>query len=157
MFALVPWRRRRSQKAHEPVATELEPLVRLRDEIDRLFGRFLERRELVGPWFDWRWGLDLEDRDDEVVVRIDAPGFEPEDFDVRLSGNLLTVRAERREEAKRGTGEYRRYGVVRRVITLPPGIDPEQAEARYHRGVLEVHVKKKPEEARGRKVLVKAE
>ena len=155
MFGLVPWRRRR-EKVDQPVVAEFEPLVRLRDEIDRLFSRFLERRELAGPWFDWRWGLDLEDRDDEVVVRIDAPGFEPEDFDVRISGNLLTVRAQHREEGSGGGGQYCRYGMVRRVVSLPPGVDPEHAEARYHRGVLEVHVKKKPQEARGHKVLVKA-
>lgn len=157
MKGLLPWRRSRSRELARVEGAE--PLLRLRDEIEGLLSEFASRFSLPAEFgLGWQWGLDIRDEADRVVVSIEAPGFEPDDFDVRISGNLLTVRAQHSEE--RGTPEqpryYRRYGMVRRVVTLPPGIDPDKAEARYSRGVLEIVIPKLPEEVRGKKVAVKS-
>lgn len=157
MRGLLPWRRTRSREVAQ--ATELEPLVRLRDEIQGLLGEFASRFSLPAEFgLTWQFGTDVRDEGDRVVVSIEAPGFDPEEFDVRISGNLLTVRAKHSEETgKPEAGRYyRRYGVVHRVITLPPGVDVDKAEAHYNKGILEVVVPKLPEEARGKKVPVKA-
>lgn len=54
-------------------------LARMRNEFDQLFDRFFG--DLPASWRevggDWRWGLDVEQTDDKVIVRAEAPGFEP--------------------------------------------------------------------------------
>jgi HSP20 family protein len=92
-----------------------------------------------------------------VVVRAEAPGFEATDFDVQVSGDVLTIRAEHKEESREG-GEggpaESRYGCFERWVTLPGGTDRDKVEARYRNGVLEVHLPKTPE-AQGRRIEVK--
>jgi HSP20 family protein len=66
---------------------------------------------------------------------------------VRLTGDLLTMRAEHTEPAVAEAKEpvERRHDVWERTVTLPLGIVPERVEARCHNGVLEVHVPRAPE------------
>ncbi len=94
-----------------------------------------------------------------MVVRAEVPGFEPGEVDVQVSGNLLTVKAEKKEEkkGKDGDGRYeeRRYRTFHQSVTLPPGTDPGKIEARYKNGLLEVHVPKS-EQAKGKRIPVKA-
>src|SRR6266545_2054560 len=78
-----------------------EPLSRLRDEFDRLFDQFA-RSAFGMPLARWdagtNWGLDVREDDDNVVVRAEAPGFEPSDFDIQVSGNQLIMSAVRKAE-----------------------------------------------------------
>src|SRR5437773_615618 len=75
-------------------------LFRLRDEFDRLFDNFF--RGWPSMWQptepDWRWSLDMEDTDDAVLVRAEAPGFEPGDFDLEVRGDQLVMRASHKAE-----------------------------------------------------------
>ena len=90
------------------------------------------------------------------MFHADLPGFEPGDFDVKLSGNSLTVRAEHRhqqEDEKSGASYH--YGSYSRTVTLPHGVDQDKIDARYHSGVLEVHLPK-TEQARGKRIEVNA-
>jgi HSP20 family protein len=156
MLGLLPWRRRTQATQPASASTEPAPVATLRDELEEALDRVFEAFRLPAL-FDRGWGCEVQDLGSEVVVRMDAPGFEPDEFDVRVSGNVLTVRARHQEE--RGgeqAGYYHRASTLRRSITLPPGVDPNQAEAVYRRGVLEVRLKKQSEELRGRKVPVKA-
>jgi len=105
------------------------------------------------------WGFDMEDTENEFVFRAELPGFEPNDLDVQVSGQLLTVKAEKKEQRteKQGNGHYRERQTrsFQRTITLPAGVDPEKIEARCHQGILEVHVPK-TEKARGKRIPVQA-
>jgi HSP20 family protein len=94
-------------------------------------------------------GLEMEEKENEVVVRAEVPGFEASELDVRLAGNLLTIRAEHREEpdGKEREPVERRYGRSEWTVTLPAGIEPAKIEAHYRNGVLEVHVPMTPEAA----------
>src|SRR4051812_5159441 len=141
MFSLIPWKRREESRSLAPRAEH--PLAELRDEFDRLFDRFLGRwpaapDEWSGP--GRLWGFDMEDRDREVVIKADVPGFEVGELDVQANGQTLTIKAEQKHEAKEGNGNYREqsYRTFRRTVTLPPGTDPDKIEARYHNGVLEL-------------------
>jgi HSP20 family protein len=93
----------------------------------------------------------VEETDREYVVRAEVPGFAPNEIEVRLTGNLLTMRAEHRAPAAaEATAEAkepveRRHDVWERIVTLPSGVLPEKVEARCHNGVLEVHVPRAPE------------
>jgi HSP20 family protein len=128
----------------------------MRDEFDRLFDRFAQA--WASPWESggWRWGVDVRDEDDAVVVQAEAPGFEPGDFDVQVSDDRLVLRASRKVETKGEGGKTRevREQQCYESVTLPPGIDRDKVEARYHNGVLTVTFPKTAE-GRARRVPVK--
>jgi HSP20 family molecular chaperone IbpA len=126
----------------------------MREEFNALVDRFFDdpwmRSHASGlteageaPRFGRNWDLGWEDTGKEYVFRAELPGFEPEDFDVKVSGNLLTIRAEHRDETydKNGRSSYR-HGSFSRTFTLPQAADHEKVDARYHSGVLEVCVPK---------------
>ncbi len=161
MFNLIPWKKNK-EKGGGLVPFKGNPLARLRSEFDTLFDRFLTSwpapfDEASGPVRFW--GLDIEYSEQEVVVKAEAPGFEARDLDVQVSGNLLTIKAEKKQEktGRKGNGQFAegRYSTFRRSVTLPPGTDADKIEARYHNGMLEVHVPKS-EEAKGKRIPVKA-
>lgn len=152
MFSLIPWRRT------EPVIRRREgdPFELMRRDFDRFFNRFFEGWPVAWPETNWEyaWGVTMDENDKEVIVRFELPGFETEEIDLRLAGNVLSVEAEHKEVgAKEGEEVQTRH--VRREITLPTGLDFDKVEARYHSGILEVKVPKTPE-AQGRKIEVKA-
>jgi HSP20 family protein len=131
------------------------PLGQFREEMDRLFDRFFARwpSPFEGAWptpAEWGrdperlWGLDLEDTGNEILVRAEAPGFEPKDFDVHLSGNTLTIRAEHKHEAEEKQEGYRyserRYGRFQQSVPLPAAVEADKVEAHYRNGVLELRL-----------------
>lgn len=123
------------------------PIARLRQEFDDLWDRFWEDWQSGGlrTWDDPNWHgsrVALDDQEKEYVLRAELPGFEPEDFDVKVSGNVLTLRAEHKEEGKKGNGSYQHFGSYYESFTLPQGVESDQIDARYHSGVLEVHMPK---------------
>jgi HSP20 family protein len=162
MFNLIPWKKKSKEKGRELAPYKGHPLAELRDEFDALFDHFLTRwaEPFGGEMIPGRvWGLDVEDGDQKVVFRAEVPGFEPGEVDVQVSGNLLTVKAEKKEK-KKGKGgnghfEEQRYRRFHQSVTLPPGTDPDRIEARYKNGLLEVHVPRS-EQAKGKRIPVKA-
>jgi HSP20 family protein len=127
-------------------------LSRLRDEFDHVLERF--SKTWPGLWGDaeqgWRWGLEVEDQDDSVIVRAEAPGFEPGDFDLQVQDGRLTLRAARKTETKKDEREWSQRQCYQSV-TLPIGIDKDKVKARYHNGMLTITLPKTPE-GKGRRV-----
>jgi HSP20 family protein len=113
---------------------------------ERMFGRWpaFAETEGVAPY-----GPELEDMGEAIIVREAVPGFEAKEIEVKISGNLLTVHAERKE----GKNE-KRWGELERTVLLPEGVDTEHVEATYRNGVLEVRLPKLPE-AKERRIEVK--
>jgi HSP20 family protein len=109
-----------------------QTLNRLREEFDALFDQFFGRwpASFFGAGEQPNWGLDLEDTDNQVVVRAEAPGFEAGDFDIQVSGDVLTIRAERKQESKGKQDDFQ-YTERRlnRTVTLPPGVQADNVEA----------------------------
>ncbi len=103
----------------------------------------------VGDWFETdlpMFGthpIRVEDyRDEEkYVLRAELPGMDPEkDISITVANGMLTVEAERSEEARaKGRSEFR-YGSMRRTVTLPADVDADKITARYEKGILEVTV-----------------
>jgi HSP20 family protein len=173
MFNLKHWKKRNNGgtiAVHhaEPSCQDLSyPEARFRDEFDALMNCFFDDRwfgrrfgNVPSLWdeprFDWNWNLGWEDREQEFVLHAELPGFEPEDFDVKVSGDVLTVRAEHKDKKKeKNGGTQYRYGSFSRSVTLPHGVDEEKIEARYHSGVLELHLLK-TEQAQGKRIEVKS-
>lgn len=134
-----------------------EPIRRMREEFDRIFD------QAFGGWpVPWEgvgrerhWGLDVEEHEDKVTVRAEAPGFEPDDFDLQVRGDQLVLRAAHKaeaEEPERGYREWRRQELYRSVA-LPPGIDADNVQATYRNGVLTVTLPK-TQESKGRRITV---
>jgi HSP20 family protein len=151
MKSLIPWRKRKNELAKS--GGELVPfgdftfsLSRMRDEFDRLFDRmareFSSLMERGGE--GWRWGLEVEDQDDNVIVRAEAPGFEAGDFDVRVEDNRLVLRASKKVETKDEKGKVKEYREQEcyESVDLPAGIDKDKVEAKYHSGVLTITLPK---------------
>jgi len=142
MFSLIPWKKRENTALQR----DDHPLSRFRNEFDALFDQFFSSwpGSALQPWEGQPfWGVDMEDSDKEVALRFEAPGFEAGDFDVQVSGNMLTVRAERKQEARdkeeRSSYSERRF---QRSVTLPADTDVSKAEAHYRNGVLELRLPK---------------
>ena len=161
MAGLIPWRKWKGEPggnggALAPVHGFPALMRRMQSEFDELFDRFARNWPVTLEDFGkgWRWGLDVEDKDDSVVVKAEAPGFEAGDFDVRVSGDRLILRAARKTETKEKEGEYREECECYESMTLPPGIDKEKIDARYHSGVLTVTIPK-TKEGKGKKIAVK--
>jgi HSP20 family protein len=124
------------------------------------FDRLLER--LAAEWPSHlegdgrRWGLEVEDQDDVVVIRAEAPGFEAGDFDLQLSDHRLVLRAVKKTETKGKKGETEvSEQECYQSVTLPDGIDKDKVEAKYHSGVLTVTLPKTAE-AKAKRIAVKS-
>lgn len=90
------------------------------------------------------WDFNVDETDNEMVVRAEMPGFRAEDINVEFQHDVLSISAERRDE--RNPQEFRSY---RRSITLT-GIDPERINASYRNGVLELRMPKSAQTSRRR-------
>jgi HSP20 family protein len=132
-------------------------LGRMRDEFDQLFDRLARQWPGLGEGDGWRWGLDVRDEDDAIVVQAEAPGFDPGDIDVQVSGDRLVLRASKKVETKDEKGKVREYREQKcyESVSLPAGIDRDKVEAKYHNGVVTVTLPKTAE-GKAKKVAVKA-
>jgi len=101
------------------------------------------------------WGVlacEVYDDDDRVIVRLEAPGMEKDDFDLQVEDDYLVVRGEKQMAQERTEGGYHitecAYGSFERAIPLPAGVETEGASASYSRGVLRVELPKSAQHRR---------
>jgi HSP20 family protein len=91
-------------------------------------------------------GGDVFEDDKRLVVRVEAPGMEKEDFDVQVVGDTLVVRGEKRFERELTEGRWRvlqcAYGSFHRTVPLPAAVRGDAARASYRNGVLKVELPK---------------
>ncbi len=104
--------------------------------------------EMVNSVFDTNLTpkVDIYEEGKELVVKAELPGIKKKDLDIRLDGDLLTIKAqkEKDEEVKEGTyyARERSYGQYVRYITLPARVDAEKINATLKKGLLEVRMPK---------------
>ena len=93
--------------------------------------------------------VDVYEDSKKVVLKLEVPGIEEKDLDVRVENNTLTVRGERKFEKEEKEENYRRierqYGTFTRSFTLPNTVDAEKVNADYDKGVLKITLAKKAE------------
>jgi len=130
----------------------------LRRAIDRFLEEAFARPSLLlgGP-SEWP-AVDIYETKDEVVVKAAVPGIRPEDLEVTVSGNTVTLRGEFREEQEAREGSWlrqeRRYGSFTRSFVLPVEVVPDKASAEYEHGVLTLRLPK-AETVKARAIQVK--
>src|SRR5215204_6609639 len=122
----------------------------MQSQINRMFDQMLGNvarrpggRQLEGVT-EWAPPIDVTAKNGNIVIRAELPGVKPEDVDITLHDNVLTISGERKVEEEEERGGYyireRRYGSFSRSLALPEGIDESKISARYEDGVLEVTV-----------------
>jgi HSP20 family protein len=135
------------------VLTRWEPFREfstLQDRMNRLF------RETQGNSQDesltsssFAPAVDVYEDEHNVTLKIEVPGIEEKDIDVRIENNTLTVHGERKIEKEEKEENYRRverqYGSFTRTFNLPPTVDAEKVQADYDKGVLNITLPKKAE------------
>lgn len=147
--------------------TRRQPLsVSRRGDVFDVFRREMNQM-LGGVWtpFADEWPLanvpqaDMSETDQALEVRMDLPGVKPEELDIQLEKNVLTVRGERSEEAEETDKKYHRVerhtGTFYRSMTLPQSVNADEVAAEYKDGVLTIHLPK-TEEAKSQKIVVKS-
>jgi HSP20 family protein len=90
--------------------------------------------------------IDVSETEKQVEIEAELPGLSEKDIEVNVSGDILTLRGERRSEDEQKKRNYyiseRSYGSFFRSIALPFDVEPENITAHFDRGVLRVIVKK---------------
>jgi HSP20 family protein len=93
--------------------------------------------------------VDVYEDAKRVVLKLEVPGIEEKDLDIRVENHTLTVKGERRFEAEEKEQNFhrieRRYGTFFRAFTLPSTVDTENVQASYSAGVLKLELSKKAE------------
>ena len=93
--------------------------------------------------------VDIYEDENNIILKIDVPGIDEKDIDVRIQDNTLTVHGERKIEKEEKEENFRRverqYGSFIRSFTLPSSVDPGQVSARCDKGVLKINLAKKAE------------
>ena len=93
--------------------------------------------------------VDIYEDEKKVVLKLEVPGIDEKDLDVRMENHTLTVKGERKFEKEEKEENFhrieRRYGSFFRAFTLPSTVDAEHIKADYHSGVLKLELTKKPE------------
>ena len=135
-------------------------MMSMRDAMDRMFEeRFLRPPMPFGPWAGGSMAVDMYETDDSVVIKSGIPGVGAEDIDVSVTGDILTIKAETKEEEEVQRENYlrreRRTGSYCRSVTLPGGLETDQAQADYTDGVLTLTFPK-AEEIKPRTIKVEA-
>ncbi len=132
----------------------------IRRAMDRLWDELTGRRE-PGTLVEevYTFPVDVYETADALVVKAALPGLRPEDVDISVQGDQLTIRGEYRQEAEEEKGNYHRrelrYGAFARRIPLPVQVDADKAEATFEHGLLTVTLPKTPE-VRPKSIRVKA-
>jgi HSP20 family protein len=93
--------------------------------------------------------VDVYEDPQKVVLKLEVPGIEEKDLDIRVENHTLTVKGERKFEKEEKEENFhrieRRYGSFYRAFTLPSTVDTENVGATYNAGVLKLELKKKAE------------
>jgi len=143
---LVPWRPFRGTST-------------LRQEIDDLWNRFLGETPFSRTFTEeWLPSADISETKDKLLIKAELPGLDPKDINVSVSGDLLTIKGEKKKEEEEKDEHYhfmeRYYGSFQRSFRLPVNVQSDKVEAIFDKGVLNITLLKK-EEAEKKEIEVK--
>lgn len=136
-------------------------LSSLRREMDRLWENFFVERPLGKIWErEWAPSLDMSETKDNFVVKAEVPGKDAKHIDISLTGDLLTIRGEKRQEKEEKEEDYhlveRTYGSFSRSVRLPAEVESNKIKASYKNGILAITLPKS-EKAKAKEVKIKVE
>jgi len=142
--------------------TQFQPFrgVSLQDQINRLFNETFDRSSDEASLTPWAPAVDIYETEQNLVVKADLPDIQPEELDIRVENNILTIRGERKFEKKVNENNYlrveRSYGSFSRSFSLASTVNTEAIQADYRNGVLTLSIPKR-EEAKPKQIKVHVE
>jgi HSP20 family protein len=155
---IVPWRwggLRHWAEEDRPYESFLREMDSLHKEMDRLFEDFWKgsgtHATLMRPWHHGDLSPNVDESEDETAfhIKVELPGMDQDDVDVTLSGGVLTIRGEKKQdEEEKGKDYYRRersYGTFRRSLPIPVEVDEGNIKARFEKGILFIELPKTEE------------
>jgi HSP20 family protein len=126
----------------------------MQDRINRMSRLFRESYSPEGPeealtTTSFAPPVDIYEDEHNITLKLEVPGIDEKDIDVRIDNNTLTVHGERKIEKEEKEENFRRverqYGSFTRSFTLPTSVDVSQVSADYGQGVLNIKLAKKAE------------
>lgn len=133
----------------------------LQNEMNRLFSSSFSRggegdQIMRGAWNP---SVDIFENQNQIVLEAELPGMNPEDVEISIENNVLTLRGEHKFEKKDESDNFHRversYGSFTRSFTLPPTVTSENATAEFQNGILRLTLAKR-EEAKARRIEIKS-
>ena len=132
----------------------------LQDQINRLFNEAFDRTSHEANLTAWAPPVDIYETEHELVVKADIPDIKPEELDIRVENNILTIRGERKFEKEVNENNYlrveRSYGSFSRSFSLANTVNADAIKADYKNGVLTLSIPKR-EEAKPKQIKVNVE
>lgn len=158
MSQLIPWKKNGADTLAPMHVETRDPFLSLHREVNRLFDDLWRGFDVPAVRYaatGWPV-IELEETDDDVLLRAELPGMEEKDVEIEFVNQEVVIRGERREERK---GQGRRssemyYGSFERRVPLAVEIEPDKARAEFRHGVLTITLPKTPQ-ARSKPVKIK--
>lgn len=126
--------------------SELPATTRLFEEF---FNDFPFSGSLIEGKESWTPSVDIMEKDGKLILRAEVPGLTEKEIELKLEGNTLTLKGERKMENEDKKGTFHRiesyYGSFSRSFRLPDTVDADKINADYKNGVLTVTIPQKPE------------
>jgi len=127
----------------------------------RLWERFFGEDWGVTRWGEgWSPSLDISETKDNLIVKTEIAGANPKDVNISISGDVLTIKGEKKEEKEEKEENYhlmeRSYGSFSRSVKLPVEVDQNKINANYKNGVLKVTLPKS-EKTKAKQIKVSVE
>ena len=134
-------------------------MMSLREAMDSLFENAMIQPSTGGQQSGiWGFPLDVTENEDNIMVKASIPGVNPEDLDVTVNGDVLTIKGETRHDEEKKNERYylheRRFGRFERSIQLPTSVKTDAVQAEYQNGVLTLTLPKS-EEVKPKRIAVK--
>jgi HSP20 family protein len=129
----------------------------LQDQINRMFSEGVGHAGQESNLTPWAPAVDIYETENELVIKADLPDVNPQNLDIRVENNILTIRGERKFESKVKEDNYlrveRAYGSFSRSFSLANSVKTDDIKADYQNGVLTLSLPKR-EEAKPKQIKV---
>jgi HSP20 family protein len=129
----------------------------LQDQINRMFSEGVGHAGEESNLTAWAPAVDIYETENELVIKADLPDVNPQNLDIRVENNILTIRGERKFESKVKEDNYlrveRAYGSFSRSFSLANSVKTDDIQADYQNGVLTLRLPKR-EEAKPKQIKV---
>ena len=144
-MAMERWRPFGSTERWEPFRN----LTDIQSEVNRLFDTFVGRPNGSAAAGRWLPAVDMHETKDDLVLTVEVPGVREKDIAVSITGDLLSIKGERRWEDQAKDQKFlyveRAYGQFERLVQLPMAVQADKVKATYRDGVLQITLPKAEE------------
>ena len=134
------------------VVTRWEPLkdlMALQERMNKLFDETFSRGAQEVDVGAWSPPVDILEQGDEIIIKMEIAEVEQKQIDIKVEGNALTIKGERKLEEGTKRDDYLRlerpYGLFSRSFSLPTTVDHEKVKASHNDGILRIVLPKKEE------------